>query len=148
MANKESARPSRRPAVRRYAACVRINGSALEVRLRSGGNRRMLETNIRIVETGTNLCLQTRVLEFEGSEGTAKTGEIAVSFLRRDRGLASIVSGNSLLALTSEPVRTVERKEGQRMVIRDTGRMRELKFSNPSDRMLLANLLERQLELQ
>jgi len=34
------------------------------------------------------------------------------------------------------------------MVIRDTGRLRELKFSNPSDRMLLANLMERQLELQ
>jgi len=72
----------------------------------------MLETNIRIVETGTSLCLQTRVLEFEASEGTARTGEIAVSFLRRDRGLASIVAGNSLLALTSEPVRTVERRGG------------------------------------
>lgn len=109
----------------------------------------MLETNIRIVSTGTNLHLQTRVLEFEGSDGSPKTGEIAVSFLRRDRGLASVVSGNSMLALTSEPVRTVERsKEGQRIVIRDTGQVRELRFSNPSDRMLLANLLERQLELQ
>ncbi len=109
----------------------------------------MLETNIRIVETGTNLRLQTRVLEFEGSEGSPKAGEIAVSFLRRDRGLASVVSGGQLLALTSDPVRTVERnKEGQRIVIRDTGRVRELRFSTPGDRMLLANLLERQLELQ
>lgn len=97
----------------------------------------MLETNIRIIETGTNLRLQTRVLEFEGSEGSPKAGEIAVSFLRRDRGLASVVSGSQLLALTSEPVRTVERnKEGQRMVIRDTGRVRELRFANPADRCL------------
>jgi hypothetical protein len=108
----------------------------------------MLETNIRIVETGTNLHLKTRVLEFEGSDDSPKTGELAVSFLRRDRSVASIVLGNSLLALTSEPVTIVERnKEGQRMVIRDTGRVRELRFSNPGDRMLMANLLERQLEL-
>jgi len=108
----------------------------------------MLETNIRIVGTGANLRLQTRVLEIEAGDDSPKTGEIAVSFLRRDRSVASVVSRNSLLALASQPVRTVERKAGKRMVIRDTGRTRELTFSNPGDRLLLASLLERQLELQ
>lgn len=109
----------------------------------------MLETNIRIVGTGTKLSLETKVLTFECSESGPRLGEIAVSFLRRDRGLASVVSGNSLLALTSGSVKTVERnKDTRRMVIRDTGNVRELRFSNPCDRMLMADLLARQLELQ
>jgi len=109
----------------------------------------MLETNIRIVETGAKLSLKTKVLTFQGSETGPKLGEIVVSFLRRDRGLASVVSGNTLLALTSGAVKTVERnKEGHRTVIRDTGKVRELRFSSPGDRSLMAELLARQLELQ
>ncbi len=109
----------------------------------------MLETNIRIVETGPSLKLQTRVLRVEASEGGPRTSEIAVSFLRRDRGIASVVLGSSLLALTSSAVPTVERnKDGNPISIRDTGQVRILQFSNPSDRQLMCDLLARQLELQ
>lgn len=109
----------------------------------------MLETNIRIIETGPKLQLTTRVLSYEGSEIGPRLGETSVSFLRRDRDLASVVSGSFLLALTSDPVNTVERnKDGNRVVIRDTGKIRVLQFSTPTDRRLMADLLERQLELQ
>src|SRR5713101_186788 len=106
----------------------------------------MIETNIRIVKYGATLRLRTRVLKFEGSEEPPKLGEIAVSVLRRERWLASVVSGNSLLALTPQLVRKVEQdKEGRRVVIQDTEESRELRFSNPADRLLMAQLLERQL---
>jgi hypothetical protein len=109
----------------------------------------MLETNIRIVRFGTKLRLRTRVLKFEGSELPPKLGEIAVSVLRRERRLASVVSGGTLLALTSDPVREVEQdKNGRKMLIQDTGESRELRFSNTADRHLMAQLLERQLELR
>jgi len=108
----------------------------------------MLETNIRIVRFGTKLRLRTRVLKVEGSEEPPKLGEIAVSVLRRECRLTSVVAGSSLLALTSESVRKVEHdREGRRVVIHDTGESRELRFSNPSDRPLMAQLLERQLSL-
>ncbi len=104
----------------------------------------MIETNIRIVSYGTKLRLRTRVLKVEGSEEPPKLGEFAVSVLRRERRLTSVVSGGSLLALTSDPVRQVEHdKEGRRVVIHDTGESRELRFSNPADRPLMAQLLER-----
>jgi len=109
----------------------------------------MLETNIRIVEGGAKLKLETRMLRFEGSESGPKLGEIAVSFLRRDRQIASVVSGDCLLALTSGAVATVERnREGNPISIRDTGRVRTLQFSNPKDRQLMVDLMARQLELQ
>jgi hypothetical protein len=109
----------------------------------------MLETNIRIVRFGAKLRLRTRVLKFEGSELPPKLGEIAVSVLRRERRLASVVAGGKLLALTSEPVREVEQdKNGRKMLIQDMGETRELRFSNLADRHLMAQLLERQLELR
>lgn len=109
----------------------------------------MLETNIRIVRFGNKLRLRTRVLKFEGSELAPKLGGIAVSVLRRERRLASVVAGNTLLALTSEPVKAVEQdKEGRKILIQDIGESRELRFSNQADRHLMAQLLERQLELR
>jgi hypothetical protein len=109
----------------------------------------MLETNIRIVRYGSNLRLRARVLKFEGSELPPKLGEIAVSVLRKETRLASVVQDSSLLAMTSRPIRDVEQeKDGRRVVIQDTREIRELRFSNPADRALMTQLLERQLELR
>jgi len=109
----------------------------------------MLETNIRMIKAGTKLELTTRVLSYEGNQVGPKLGEIAVSFLRRDRDLAAVVAGNCLLALTSDPVRPVERnKNGDCVAIKDSGTTRVLKFSIPTDRRLMADLVERQFELQ
>lgn len=106
----------------------------------------MLETNIRIVEEGVNLCLNARVAEIVAQDLSPDLLQKACSALRKRHGLAAVVNSDkaSLLVATKGRVpNVVVQDEDWRMEVKDSGHARQLCFADFSDRPLLAQLLER-----
>ena len=105
----------------------------------------MLETNIRIVGDGVNLCLNVRVAEVVAQDLSPDLLQKACSALRKRHALAAVVNSDkaSLLVATKGPVpNVVIQDDNWRLEVRDSGRTRQLRFANLYDRSLLARLLE------
>jgi hypothetical protein len=106
----------------------------------------MLETNIRIVEDGVNLCLNARVAEVVAQDLSPDLLQKACSALRKRHALAAVVNSDkaSLLVATKRLVpNVVIQDDNWRLEVRDSGHTRQLRFANLYDRSLFAQLLER-----
>ena len=106
----------------------------------------MLETNIRIVEDGVNLCLNARVAEVVAQDLSPDLLQKACSALRKRQALAAVVNSDkaSLLVATKRPVpNVVVQADDWRLEVRDSGRTRQLRFANLYEKPLVAQLLER-----
>ena len=105
----------------------------------------MLETNIRIVEDGVNLCLNARVAEVVTQNLSLDLLQKACSALRKHHALAAVVNFDkaSLLVATKAPVpNVVVQDDNWRLEVRDRGHTRQLRFASLYDRFLFAQLLE------
>lgn len=106
----------------------------------------MIETNIRIVEPGTDLRLKVRVCELSGQDLDAKSAERACDILR-SRGVAAVTSrGEVLIWAPRLATPIVLEDDTWRAEVRDSGRDSELAFGR--DSALLAQLLERRLLIE
>ncbi len=106
----------------------------------------MLETNIRIVEHGVNLCFNARVAEIVTQDLSPDLLQKACSALRKRHALAAVVNSDkaSLLVATKRPVpNVVVQDDDWRLEVTDSGCTRQLRFADLHDRSLLAQLLER-----
>ena len=106
----------------------------------------MLETNIRIVEPGINLCFDARVAKVVTQDLSPDLLQKACGALRKRHALAAVVNsdGASLLVATKGPVpNVVVQDEDWRLEVKDSGRTHQLRFADLCDRSLLAQLLER-----
>lgn len=111
----------------------------------------MLETNIRIVEPGMNLCLNIRSAKIEASHTSSDLRQKACTALKTQRGLAAIPSSDpsKLLVLTNEPFSEVKVKaDNWCAIVDDCGETQWLRFQNPEDRLSLSQLIERQLLIE
>ncbi len=96
----------------------------------------MLETNIRIVEDGINLCLNARVAEVVTQDLSPDLLQKACSALRKRHALAAVVNSDaaSLLVATKGPVpNVVVQDEDWRMEVKDSGHARQLRFADLDD---------------
>ena len=106
----------------------------------------MLETNIRIVEPGVNLCFNARVAKVVTQDLSPDLLQKACGALRKRHALAAVVNsdGASLLVAAKGPVpNVVVQDEDWRLEVSDSGRTYQLRFADLGDRPLLAQLLER-----
>ena len=108
----------------------------------------MIETNVRIVNSGTNLRLDTRVADLTGQELSPDLKQKACQALRR-KGLASIPCPEGILVAGTRPIRTIVISEDDwRIEIRDRGVTKRLHFSNPDEADMISRLLERCLLIE
>jgi hypothetical protein len=108
----------------------------------------MLETNIRIVEPGVNLCFNARVAQIVTQDLSPDLLQKACGALRKRHALAAVVNsdGESLLVAAKGPVpNVVVQDEDWRLEVNDSGRTYQLRFADRRDRPLLTQLLERAL---
>src|SRR6266404_3955729 len=106
----------------------------------------MLETNIRIVEPGADLCFSARVARVVTQNLSPDLLQKACGALRKRHALAAVMNSDktSLLVTTKGPVPdVVVQDDDWRLEVKDTERTRQLRFANPGDRFLLSQLLER-----
>ena len=106
----------------------------------------MLETNVRIVENGVNLCFNARVAKIVTQDMSPDMLQKACSALRKRHALAAVVNSDkaSLLVATKGPVpNVVVQDDDWRLEVKDSGCTRELRFGGLHDTPLLAQLLER-----
>lgn len=106
----------------------------------------MLETNIRIVEPGADLCFNARVARVVTQDLSPDLLQKACGALRNRHALAAVVNSDktSLLVATKGPVpNVVVQDDDWRLEVKDTERTRQLRFANLCDRFLLSQLLER-----
>ncbi len=106
----------------------------------------MLETNIRIVEPGVNLCLNARIANVVTQDLSPDLLQKACGVLRKRHALAAVVNSDkaSLLVASKGPVpNVVIQDEDWRLEVSDSGRTNQLRFTDLGDRSLLAQLLER-----
>ena len=111
----------------------------------------MVETNIRIVEPGTNLYLWTRCAKITTQDPSAEMREkIRNKFA--GQGLAAVYCPirKQFLVLTQRPISCLEVKEENWIIqVADGGRNQRLQFSHSeNDALLLAQLMERHLLIQ
>ncbi|NJO93344.1 MAG: hypothetical protein HC820_01370 [Hydrococcus sp. RM1_1_31] len=110
--------------------------------------RYMLETNIYIVKPGIELTLNVRCVEIIASHISPDLKEKSCSILANQIGVAAVLSNQQsvLLALTDQQITAFPINEDNWSAkVKDSDRTLLLKFSNPKDRPLIAQLLERQL---
>jgi hypothetical protein len=109
----------------------------------------ILETNYKIVEYGTNLHLDVRYASVETLDASPDMLEKACSRLRSRAGLAAVVCGDRLLVLSRKEFaeQTLE-GDDWRMIVKDAGTAKRLRFSNYKDRKLMALLVERAMLAQ
>lgn len=111
----------------------------------------MVETNIRIVEPGTNLYLWTRCAKITTQDPSAEMREkIRNKFA--GQGLAAVYCPirKQFLVLTQRSISRLEVKEENWIIqVVDGGRNQRLQFSySENDALLLAQLIERHLLIQ
>ncbi len=111
----------------------------------------MIETNIRIVEPGTNLYLWTRCAKITTQDPSAEMREkIRNKFA--GQGLAAVYCPirKQFLVLTQRSIFPLEVKEENWIIqVADGGRNQRLQFSHSEkDALLLAQLIERHLLIQ
>ena len=103
----------------------------------------MIETNIRIVNFGAKLYLDTRVADLIGQDISPDLKQRACNALRR-KGLASVPCPEGILVVGTKPIKTCDISEDDwRVEIRDKGVIKRLHFSKPNEAAMLAQLLER-----
>lgn len=108
----------------------------------------MLETNLRIVKPGADLCLNVRCAEVVTQELSADLMQKACNILSKRHGLAAVISADrkKLLVATRRPVPRVELKgDDWHLEVKDADCTQELRFGNFFDQQLLAQLVERAL---
>ena len=109
-----------------------------------------VETNIRIVQPGTKLCLKVRICRVESLDLSLAGLWKVCGRLRRRYGTPAVPgpSRGILLVLADHPIGTkdVSTREGFARV-QDTGNGRSLRFSHARDARLLAGLIEQKLLL-
>lgn len=107
----------------------------------------MLETNCRIIESGTKIELEVRCIEILAAHVSHELKEKVCSVLANRSGISAISKSNStfLYAFTDGRVDSVPLDEDNlKVTLKDSDRIEILKFSNPEDRPLIAQLIERQ----
>ena len=109
----------------------------------------MLETNCRIVEPGTEIELEVRCIEILATHISPELKEKACSILANHSSISAVPSNTNdafLYVLTdSSQIDGVSLDEdNQQVELIDSDRTKKLKFSNPEDRSIMAQLLERQ----
>ena len=108
----------------------------------------MIETNIRIVNFGAKLRLDTRVAGLIGQDISPNLKQKACNSLRR-KGLASVPCPEGILVAGTKPIKTCDISEDDwRVEIRDKGVIERLHFSKPNEATMLAQLLERCLLIE
>jgi hypothetical protein len=114
----------------------------------------MIETNIRIVNYGTGLHLDTRYVTVDTQAPSSELLWRLCGTLRYPPyGLAAIPYGSStepmLLVASSEPIshKVVKMREW-RAEVRDSGQSRRLQFSVPNEASLIAQLMERMMLIE
>ncbi len=106
----------------------------------------MLETNIRIIEPGVNLCFDARVAKVVTQDLSPNLLQKACSVLRQRHALAAVINSDkvSLLVATKAPVpKVVVQDNDWHLEVTDSGYTRQLRFADFHARNLLAQLLER-----
>lgn len=108
----------------------------------------MLETNARIVEPGKKIELEVRCIEISAAHISPELKEKSCSVLANHYGISAVphdTDTSSLYALTNCQITQVSVDEdNQHVNLKNSDRTKLLKFSNPKDRPLIAQLLERQ----
>ena len=108
----------------------------------------MIETNIRIVNFGAKLYLNTRVADLVGQDISPNLKQRACNALRR-KGLASVPCPEGILVAGTKPIKTCDISEDDwRVEIRDKCVTKQLHFSKPNEAAMLAQLLERSLLIE
>lgn len=108
----------------------------------------MIETNIRIVNFGAKLYLDTRVAGLVGQDISPNLKQKACNALRR-KGLASVPCPEGILVAGTKSIETcVISEDDWRVEIRDKGVIKRLHFSKPNEAAVLAQLLERCLLIE
>ena len=108
----------------------------------------MIETNIRIVNSGTNLYLDTRVASLAGQDISPDLTQKACQALRR-KGSASIPCPEGVLVAGTKSIQSIVISEDDwRIEIRDRDLTRRLHFSKPDEADMIARLLERCLLIE
>ena len=108
----------------------------------------MIETDIRIVNFGDNLRLDTRVARLIGQDISPDLKQKACQELKR-KGLASIPCPEGILVAGTRPIQsTVISEDDWRIEIRDKDVTKRLHFSKPDEADMIAQLLERCLLIE
>ena len=106
----------------------------------------MTETNIRIVNPGTELSLDTRYAQIEAQDSSPDLAERACSVLRTRYRLAAVPCPGmpGILVATQDPIQSVTLQgDDWSIEVRDGGETRHLRFANPEDTQILAELVWR-----
>ena len=113
----------------------------------------MIETNIRIVEPGTELELLTKCVKIKALDPSVKMLEKVCNEFAK-RGLAAVYCSQpkQILALTRgyiSPFEVKDERENWIVEVEDGGENRKLRFSRSNgDALLLAQLIERLLRIK
>lgn len=108
----------------------------------------MIETNIRIVNFGPKLRVDTRLATLVGQHISPELKQRACHLLRR-KGLASVPCPEGLLVVGTRPFqRCVIEDDDCRLEIHDSGVIKRLRFSRRQDTDLLTQLMERCLLIE
>ena len=108
----------------------------------------MIETNIRIVNYGAKLSLDTRVADLVGQDISPDLKQRACQALRKKK-LASVPCPEGILVAGTRPIQPIVISEDDlRLDIRDKGATRRLHFSDPDEAAMLTQLLERCLLIE
>ena len=111
----------------------------------------MIETNIRIVEPGVNLRFEVRCAEVITQDLSHDLLQRACGAIQKRHGLGAVVAPDksSILVATHKSVpKVVVQDDDWRLEVKDSGRTRVLRFTEPRESQLLAQLLERCLLVQ
>lgn len=108
----------------------------------------MIETDIRIVNSGTNLRLDARVADLVGQDISPDLKQKACQALKR-KGLASIPCPEGILVAGARSIQSIVISEDDwRIEIRDKNLTKRLHFSKPYEADMIAQLLERCLLIE
>lgn len=105
----------------------------------------MIETNVRILQPGVNLYLETRCAKLEVQDPSPDLLQRTCSALRQ-RGLAAVPcpEGPELLVAASKPIPPIVlQRYDWRVEVNDSGRKKRLHFGEPQDLSILTQLIER-----
>jgi hypothetical protein len=111
----------------------------------------MIETNIRIIEPGVDLCLSVRRAEVITQHTSPDLLQKACTALKNQLALAAVPGSkeSELLVVTQQPIKEIVVQEDDWCAkVRDSSQTQLLKFENPEDRLPLAQLLERCLLIE
>jgi hypothetical protein len=106
----------------------------------------MIETNIRIVNPGAELYLDTRYALLEAQDSSPKLAQQACNALRRRHRLAAVPCPDMpvILVVTQDPIQSVILQgDDWSIEVRDGEETRHLCFANPEEASVIAELVWR-----